>query len=261
MKFFPTDWRADPALRSCGLAARGLWIEMLALMHEAEPRGYLLVRGKPPTPRQLANLVGGCTPDEVVALMAELDEAGVYSINREGVIFSRKMAKDADISQKRSENGAKGASVTHGQQNDFFDLPGQNVGPRSQKPEARSQKPENQTGSNPEIDEALHPFVQVQAAWAAMVEGVNQAAGRNVLANIYKLAEKRQAALRARIRDYGLEDCKRAIALIPERPFLLGDNDRGWVADFDWLLRPASIGAILEGQKYTSGGGRRSGWN
>jgi len=47
LKFFPSDWRADPALRMCSLAARGLWIEMLCLMHEARPHGSLLVNGKP----------------------------------------------------------------------------------------------------------------------------------------------------------------------------------------------------------------------
>lgn len=35
LKFYPTDWRSDPALKMCSLAARGLWIEMIALMHEA----------------------------------------------------------------------------------------------------------------------------------------------------------------------------------------------------------------------------------
>ena len=45
MKFYPADWRAEPSLRFTSLAARGLWIEMLALMHEATPRGSLLVKG------------------------------------------------------------------------------------------------------------------------------------------------------------------------------------------------------------------------
>ena len=59
LKFFPSDWWADPALRMCSLAARGLWIEMLCLMHEARPHGSLLVSGRPVTAAQLANLVGG----------------------------------------------------------------------------------------------------------------------------------------------------------------------------------------------------------
>jgi len=45
MKFYPADWRSDPMLRLCSLAARGLWAEMICLMHEAEPYGSLLVNG------------------------------------------------------------------------------------------------------------------------------------------------------------------------------------------------------------------------
>jgi hypothetical protein len=47
MKFYPADWRSDPMLRLCSLAARGLWAEMICLMHEAEPYGSLLVNGNP----------------------------------------------------------------------------------------------------------------------------------------------------------------------------------------------------------------------
>ena len=46
MKFYPSDWRADPALRMCSLGARGLWAEMMCIMHEAEPYGCLLVNGQ-----------------------------------------------------------------------------------------------------------------------------------------------------------------------------------------------------------------------
>ena len=43
MKFYTADWRSDPALRMCSMAARGLWVEMICLMHEATPYGQLLI--------------------------------------------------------------------------------------------------------------------------------------------------------------------------------------------------------------------------
>lgn len=95
MKFYPTDWRSDPALRMCRLAARGLWIEMIALMHEAVPYGYLLVSGRSPTDAQLA-VLAGATPDQIPELIGELDAAGVFSRTREGVIFSPEMATNPD---------------------------------------------------------------------------------------------------------------------------------------------------------------------
>src|SRR4051812_15795604 len=85
MKFFPSDWRSDPALRMCSLAARGLWMEMLSIMHEAVPRGSLLVNGKNMGPKQLANLCGA-TVRETSALLKELEVAGVFSRAEDGTI-------------------------------------------------------------------------------------------------------------------------------------------------------------------------------
>jgi hypothetical protein len=51
MKFSPDRWQRDEALRMCGAAARGVWAELICIMHKAEPYGHLLVRGKQPTDR------------------------------------------------------------------------------------------------------------------------------------------------------------------------------------------------------------------
>jgi hypothetical protein len=55
-KFYPASWRSDPALRTCSISARGLWIDLLCLMHESEPAGYLLLNGRPVPISVLGNL-------------------------------------------------------------------------------------------------------------------------------------------------------------------------------------------------------------
>jgi hypothetical protein len=92
MKFYPRDWRADEKLRVCSLAARGLWMEMLALMHGSERYGHLLINGKAPTDAQLAVLAGAPSP-QVVDLLGELEEAGVFSRSASGAIYSRRITK------------------------------------------------------------------------------------------------------------------------------------------------------------------------
>ena len=109
LKFYPTDWRADPSLRMCSLAARGLWIEMVGLMHEAEIRGQLTVKGKPIPVKNLALLVG-CSPDELELLQQELEDNGVFSRKKDGVVFSRRMEAEASRETKTRQNGAKGGS-------------------------------------------------------------------------------------------------------------------------------------------------------
>jgi hypothetical protein len=100
MKFYPSDWQADETLGSCGLAARGLWVEMMALMHKAEPYGHLLVNGKKPSDDQIAALARA--PAEIVrSALLELESAGVFSRTRNGTIFSRRMTRD----ERRSQEG------------------------------------------------------------------------------------------------------------------------------------------------------------
>jgi hypothetical protein len=111
MKFWPADWRADPALRSVSPAARGLWIDLLTLMHEAEPYGHLLIGGVAPTPRRLASVLS-MREKEVVSLLDDLRSAGVCSETDEGIIYSRRMVRDAARQEIFRLHGKKGGNPT-----------------------------------------------------------------------------------------------------------------------------------------------------
>jgi len=138
-KFFPTDWRADSQLRMCSLAARGLWIELLGIMHEAGERGLLLVNGNPVTTKQVAVIVG-CTEAEASHHLQELEAAGVFSRKKNGVIYSRRMERDENLSRKNRENGKKGGLASLGK--DKGNGASLERKTKPQKPEARIQKPE-----------------------------------------------------------------------------------------------------------------------
>jgi len=94
-----------------------------------------------------------------------------------------------------------------------------------------------------EEESSSAPIAALRSAWDAMARA-------NGLPAIRTLTEARRRSARARLREHGQADVLRAIALVAERPFLLGGGRRGWKADLDWLLRPASIPLILEGQRY-----------
>lgn len=98
IKWYTSDWRADQAVQSCSLAARGLWHEMLGLMHEAEPYGYLLINGTSMSTKQLARQVRADV-DEVETLIGELETAGVFSRDRIRRIYSRRMKRDREKSE------------------------------------------------------------------------------------------------------------------------------------------------------------------
>lgn len=69
---------------------------------------------------------------------------------------------------------------------------------------------------------------------------------------VLKLTDKRRAALKARLKEYGLESWRAALDRMEHSDFLTGKSGT-WKADFDFLLRPDSVAKILEG-KYDNRG-------
>jgi hypothetical protein len=143
LKFYPQDWRADERLRNCGLAARGLWMEMLALMHRSERYGYLLINGKAPSVQQLAVQAGSI--DDITPLLAELEEHAVFSRDRNGTIYSRRMIRDEKRAIHARKIGKKGGNPKLGKQtgnsaqDNGQDKRGDNGVVKPHMPEARSQ--------------------------------------------------------------------------------------------------------------------------
>lgn len=109
-QFYPGDWRRDAGLRACSLHARGLWIEMLCLMHDAEPYGHLVVGdGQAVDAPTLARMIGESAAT-ARRLLGELEAAGVFSRTPAGVIYSRRMVKDEHIRTVRAAAGKLGGN-------------------------------------------------------------------------------------------------------------------------------------------------------
>lgn len=151
MKLYPADFRSDPKVKMCSRAARSVWFDLMGIMHESEPYGFLLVDGKQPTLKQLSSMIGD-SPRELDKLRLELENNGVYSrvgdanldpdlaeLIPPGVpdrtIFSRRMVRDAAKSAKFKKYGEQGGNP---------DLLGDSPRPthrvKPQSPESRSQR-------------------------------------------------------------------------------------------------------------------------
>lgn len=146
MKFYPRDWRGDQALRAVSISARGLWMECLCIMHEAKPYGHLALNGEPVGGDALARMAG-VPVDEANRLMAELRQAGVLSVTRNGVVFSRRMTKDharaqkgkASVEKRWKNRNSDDTQAPDAEQKSGAPNRYPNRTPTTQKPEARSQ--------------------------------------------------------------------------------------------------------------------------
>ena len=111
-QFYPKDWRDETSLRLCSMAARGLWIDLMCLMHASENYGHLEAAGEPMTAEQIARLVGE-SPKDVRGWLAELTRHNVCSIDQRGVMYSRRMVRDEALREVRAAGGNQGKSHGH----------------------------------------------------------------------------------------------------------------------------------------------------
>lgn len=91
-QFYPGDWLRD-SVAGCSLAAQGLWLRMLFVMHDGTPYGHLAKHGKP-IPLHVLFAMAGTTEEQAAPLLAELDALGVFDRTADGIIFSRRMVRD-----------------------------------------------------------------------------------------------------------------------------------------------------------------------
>jgi hypothetical protein len=109
-KFNFAEWRSDPCLALCSRAARSLWLDLCGLIYEADDRGRLSRDGRPWTAAELATVLGD-DPRTIRALLAELQRAGVYTLE-DGHVKSRRIHRERDRSELRALSGSIGGRKT-----------------------------------------------------------------------------------------------------------------------------------------------------
>lgn len=104
-RFDPKLWLENRSLRTCSPAARGVWLDILCLCHASG--GYLTLNGKPIDDNGLVSLLG--IPLKTVrSCIAELGQAGIFSVTPDGLLYSSKMVKEAKFSEQAKVHGKVG---------------------------------------------------------------------------------------------------------------------------------------------------------
>lgn len=181
-KFYWADWRSDPKLRMCSLGARGLWMELLSLMHASDEFAHLLVNGNSPSEQQLAILCGA-SASEIKKLKAELALAGVPGVRDDGIWFSRRMVRDKAKRLQDKANGSKGGNPNvKGRVNAGVNPPDNQPPPPevnegvkargTRDPEARSQIPEKEKDGAEPADAAP------PEAWVLVIQEFDAASAK-----------------------------------------------------------------------------------
>ena len=93
---------------------------------------------------------------------------------------------------------------------------------------------------------------------AEALAAFNRMAAQVGLPEAQGLSRKRRLALKGRLRDCGgITGWRIAMDRVRASPFLRGENDRGWRASLDFLLKPESFAKLMEGAYDPAPGARR----
>lgn len=109
-QFYPSDWRSDTGVQSLSFHERGIWFEMICLMHESEDRGKLMLNGKA-MPDDTLSRVLGLHKQTLDKALSSIFKYGVASrCEKTGAIMSRRMVADENLRYIRQQNGLKGGN-------------------------------------------------------------------------------------------------------------------------------------------------------
>lgn len=132
-----------------------------------------------------------------------------------------------------------GSTVSHKQTD-------KQVGQTKEEPNGSSLPPNPPSGGDPPARgtgwsaEDVAAGKAVIAAWNSIPD---------VTAVVPPLSKARKASLKRRLRDaFWRANWPKAITAVGESEFCRGENDRGWRANFDWFLKPGTVGKLVEGQ-------------
>ena len=65
--------------------------------------------------------------------------------------------------------------------------------------------------------------------------------------SVRSLSETRKKAIKARLNTYTVEQFKTMFEMAEASPFLKGQNNRDWQANFDWLIKDGNFAKVLDG--------------
>lgn len=107
VKWFFSDWIRDTRGLSAG--AKGVWIDLLSLMHDGEPYGHLAIDGVPRSDENISRTLG-ISLKKTRFFLKELSVNGVFSMTEKGLPFSRRMVRENHLRKVRGEGGILGGN-------------------------------------------------------------------------------------------------------------------------------------------------------
>jgi hypothetical protein len=93
----------------------------------------------------------------------------------------------------------------------------------------------------------LSTIIKEASLLAEVMQFFNKKVEKSLIPQIKSITGKRKSMLLARIREFGVENVYKAFEKAAASNFLNGGGNKGFVADFTWIVRPNNFPKVLEG--------------
>jgi hypothetical protein len=108
-QFFASDWLNDQSLRMCAPETRGLWIDILCLMHLSDERGFLMVKSEILDEKSLQKLLN-FDKKKFEFSLSELKRFDIIKKDEKGRYYCKRMVESQSLSEKRRQSGKLGGN-------------------------------------------------------------------------------------------------------------------------------------------------------
>lgn len=214
-------------------------------------------RGPTPNSERLLCSLWRCHPNKARRLLKKLIEMGKIYATPEGHLTNTRVTREVDTREtlrtQRADAGQTGGIRSgESRRKPLKDNDTDEAFASSKTNKRRGE--ENREESTGGQTEALAFPALVRSDFDDALSAWNRVAQRCDLVEAKKLTDTRRRKLAARLKSDGLSGWEKALGIIERSPFLRGQNDRGWRADFDFVLNENNFTKILEGKYSRSHG-------
>jgi hypothetical protein len=117
-KFYWTNWLGNVSLRRSSIAARGFWMDVLSIAAQNDPIGYVDLTGADFF--DLMSRISGVSEADAKKYTAELEKNGVFSRDRYGRLYCRRMVRDNAKLQEAIKSGRRGGRISRDKKKGIF---------------------------------------------------------------------------------------------------------------------------------------------
>jgi uncharacterized protein YdaU (DUF1376 family) len=155
-------------------------------------------------------------------------------------------AKTNEIKERYHERAVKAAQARHKHTPSNASSTATSNGHASLKDRNSQSQGSNEPITSTNVDVSAEPTAKPLTV-DEIVEAWNERMAPQGFPAVRRLTGTRLKHLKARLRENSIDDWQAAFAAMERSAFLKGENERGWRADFDFLLQPKSFTKLLEG--------------